>query len=213
MFQLINKPPQPACAKMIKFHNNRELSQRFGINLAKWKRWSREFLPPDPLGGLQSGYARQYNPDEAFTVYLGGHLVGILKFTIPEARKILRDLHQWLLDHDFYYDFSGKANPMNRSIHPVLNYQIQVTNTNRSEDNLPGLSYRVKGTISSDLMDLKGERVHQERYVESSISRSGPDDVPNESAPASYRVLNISVLRQSFLNSFEAGKSPPISTH
>ena len=51
---------------MIKFYTNKELSRTFSINLAKWKRWSREFLPPDPLGGLQSGYARQYNLDEAF---------------------------------------------------------------------------------------------------------------------------------------------------
>ena len=77
---------------MIKFYSNKELSQAFKINLAKWKRWSREFLPPDPLGGLQSGFARQYNLDEAFTVYLGGYLVGKMKFTIPESKQILRDL-------------------------------------------------------------------------------------------------------------------------
>ena len=68
---------------MIKFFTNRELSDKLGIKLAKWKRWSREFLPPDPLGGMQSGYARQYNPDQAFTVFLGGHLVADLKFSIP----------------------------------------------------------------------------------------------------------------------------------
>ena len=76
---------------MIKFFTNRELSERLGIKLAKWKRWSREFLPPDPLGGMQSGYARQYNPDQAFTVFLGGHLVADLKFTIPEANQIIQD--------------------------------------------------------------------------------------------------------------------------
>ena len=82
---------------MIKFYTNQELSRKLNISLARWKRWSREFLPPDPLGGLQSGYARQYNPDEAFAVLLGGYLVGDLKFTIPEARQILHDLHNWLL--------------------------------------------------------------------------------------------------------------------
>ncbi len=79
---------------MINFYTNQELSKKFNVNLARWKRWSREFLPPDPLGGLQSGYARQYNPDEAFTVVLGGHLVGDLKFSIPEAKQILVALHQ-----------------------------------------------------------------------------------------------------------------------
>ena len=46
---------------MIRFYLNRELSDRLGIRLSRWKRWSREFLPPDPLGGLQSGFARQYS--------------------------------------------------------------------------------------------------------------------------------------------------------
>ena len=66
---------------MVTFYQNRELSQKLGVKLAKWKRWSREFLPPDPLGGLQSGYARQYNLNDAFSVYLGGYLVSELKFS------------------------------------------------------------------------------------------------------------------------------------
>ena len=112
---------------MIKFYTNKELAQKFNVNLARWKRWSREFLPPDPLGGLQSGYARQFNPDEAFTVVLGGHLVGDLKFTIPDARQIVHDLRQWLINHEFYFDFSGIAKPMKESVHPVSNYQIPLS--------------------------------------------------------------------------------------
>ena len=189
---------------MIKFHNNRELCQLFGINLAKWKRWSREFLPPDPLGGLQSGYARQYNPDEAFRVYLGGHLVGKLKFSIPEARKILDDLHQWLLDHDFYFDFSGNANPVNRSIHQVKNYQIEVIKTDQPEYNLLGLRYRVKATISSESLDVDGVHMHQERFIKSSISPSDLDSEPIRTDPPSCLVLNIHKcpLMLHFLNVF-----------
>ena len=182
---------------MKKFHTNKELSQIFSINLAKWKRWSREFLPPDPLGGLQSGYARQYNLDEAFTVFFGGHLVGNLKFTIPEARTILHDLHQWLVDHEFYFDFSGNANPGNKSAYPVQSYQIAISSTNVPDDNLPGLRYRVKAIITSDSVNYNGAPMHQERFIESSISV--PDDGAGQLAAASYRVLNISVLRQTFL--------------
>jgi hypothetical protein len=93
---------------MVKFYNNKELSDHLRINIAKWKRWSREFLPPDPLGGLQSGYARQYNLREAFIVALGGHLVSFLKYSIPEARTILSDLGQWL-ENSNYYALNGKA--------------------------------------------------------------------------------------------------------
>lgn len=74
----------------------RDLARRLDINLAKWKRWSREFLPPDPLGGLQSGFARQYSFKDAYHVALGGFLVGDLKFSITEAGRILKDLGPWL---------------------------------------------------------------------------------------------------------------------
>ena len=65
---------------MINYYTNRELSSLLNINLAKWKRWSREFLPPDPLGGKQSGYARQYHADQAFTLFLGGHFYYVGRF-------------------------------------------------------------------------------------------------------------------------------------
>jgi len=182
---------------MIKFHTNKELSQIFSINLAKWKRWSREFLPPDPLGGLQSGYARQYNIDEAFTVFLGGHLVSYLKFTIPEARQILQDLHQWLVDHEFYFDFSGNAVPGNKLDHPVQNYRIAILSTNIPAGNLPGLRYRARAIISSDSVDINGAPMQQERYIESWVG--APDNTPAQLNVESYRVLNISVLRRTFL--------------
>ena len=193
---------------MIKFLTNKELSQIFNINLAKWKRWSREFLPPDLLGGLQSGYARQYNLDEAFTVFLGGHLVGNLKFTIPEARQILHELYQWLVDHGFYFDFSGNANPKNKSVHPVQNYRIAIVSTKITEGNLPGLRYLVKATVASEPADFNGVPVQQERYFESWVTS---DDAPGKLNTESYRVLNISILRRTFLNYFQTGDPPPRS--
>jgi len=81
---------------VIHYYLARDLAARLEVNLAKWKRWSREFLPPDPLGGLQSGFARQYSLKEAFQVALGGFLVGDLKFAVHEARLILQDLGPWL---------------------------------------------------------------------------------------------------------------------
>jgi hypothetical protein len=188
---------------MIKFYTNRELSQIFNVNLAKWKRWSREFLPPDPLGGLQSGYARQYNLDDAFTVYLGGRLVGELKFTIPESRQILADLHQWLLDHDFYFDFAGRADSKFNSAHPVENYQIAIISSNITEKNISGLAYRVKARINSGMIEINDMQLRQERFIESSIGVQGNSNEPAMINIESYRVLNISALRTSFLNYFQ----------
>ncbi len=83
------------------YFESRYLSEKLGIPLAKWKRWSREFLAPDPLGGLRSGYARQFSYHDAFRVYLGGHLVNDLKFGIPEARQILSAIHPWLKQYGY----------------------------------------------------------------------------------------------------------------
>lgn len=92
------------------YFNSRYLSEKLNVNLAKWKRWSREFLPPDPLGGLQSGYARQFNHREAFKIYLGGILVSMLRFSIPETRKILQHLDQ-TLEKQGVYTLNPKSSP------------------------------------------------------------------------------------------------------
>jgi len=84
------------------YFKSKDISVNLGINLAKWKRWSRDFLPPDPLGGLQSGVARQFNLRDVFKIYFGGYLVGNLSFTIPEAVRILSDLSPWLKKNGFY---------------------------------------------------------------------------------------------------------------
>lgn len=82
---------------------NRQAAEKFGINFAKWKRWSREFLPPDPSAGMQRGVTRQYSPEEAFTVYLGGYLVSDLRISVSEAKAVLKDLlPDWLEKHDIF---------------------------------------------------------------------------------------------------------------
>jgi hypothetical protein len=183
---------------MIKFYTNKELSKKFNVNLARWKRWSREFLPPDPLGGLQSGYARQYNPDEAFTVVLGGHLVGDLKFSISETKQILVDLHQWLVDHDFYFYFSKISGSAKNSAPDINYYQLTISSGAIRRDNDRGLSYWARGIISVDIINLHGVRVRREHFIESSI---GPKESESSRLNAeSYRVLNISEFRKRFLN-------------
>jgi hypothetical protein len=186
---------------MIKFYTNKELAQKFNVNLARWKRWSREFLPPDPLGGLQSGYARQFNPDEAFTVVLGGHLVGDLKFTIPDARRIVYDLQQWLVDHDFYFDFSGIAKSTKKPVLPVKNYHIVIIRNPNADHSDSRFSYVSRGILADESIDLHGEQVRQTRFTESSIG-NGKDTADLNYSP-SYRVLNISVLRNRFLSALQ----------
>ena len=184
---------------MIKFYINQELSQKLNIKLSRWKRWSREFLPPDPLGGLQSGYARQYSPDQAFTVFLGGYLVGDLKFTIPEARLILHDLHDWLVEHRFYFDYTGGVPSTKENSLGIQYYQIAICRTADADPGDTGFFYFIKGVIAEDWIDANGHPVHQKRFMEWPIN-SG-ETAPPINGFASYRVLNISVLYNRFLNS------------
>jgi len=184
---------------MIKFYKNRELSQKLNIKLSRWKRWSREFLPPDPLGGLQSGYARQYNPDQAFTVFLGGFLVGELKFAIPEARAILHDWHDWLVAHKFYSNYSGSVPSTTENGVNVQYYQIAICPTADANTGDTGFFYFIQTVIADECINTHGNRIHQKRFVQSS-GNSGENTMELNDV-ASYRVLNISRLRTEFLNS------------
>ncbi|MEJ2656994.1 MAG: hypothetical protein P8012_07320 [Desulfobacterales bacterium] len=154
---------------MIKFFTNRKLSKQLGINLAKWKRWSREFLPPDPLGGMQSGYARQYHPNQAFTVFLGGHLVGDLKFAIPEARQIMRDLEQWLSDKGFFYEPKGYVVSGKGVDGLVQKYIIFIRRETGSNNHFKFIC-TARGIISNDPILHKGFEIMKKLYVETPIN-------------------------------------------
>jgi hypothetical protein len=158
---------------MIKFFTNRELSDRLGIKLAKWKRWSREFLPPDPLGGMQSGYARQYNPDQAFTVFLGGHLVADLKFTIPEANQIIQDLNKWLSEKGFFFDLRGHS-MSDKGIDALIKKYIIFMRREKGVDKRLKFIYTIRGIISNEPVKHKGFEMMKKLYVETSVNQ-GPE--------------------------------------
>ena len=158
---------------MIKFFTNRELSDKLGINLAKWKRWSREFLPPDPLGGMQSGYARQFNPDQAFTVFLGGHLVADLKFSIPEANQIIQDLNKWLSETGFFFDLR-RHSVSNRGLETLIKKYIIFIRREKGLNKRFKFNYTARGIISNEPVQHTGFEMMKKLYVETSISQ-GPE--------------------------------------
>jgi hypothetical protein len=155
---------------MIKFFTNRELSDRLGIKLAKWKRWSREFLPPDPLGGMQSGYARQYNPDQAFTVFFGGHLVADLRFSIPETIQILQDLNKWLSEKGFFFDLRGQS-VSDKGIDALIKKYIIFIRREKRPDKRFKFIYTVRGIISNEPVQHKGFEMMKKLYVETSVNQ------------------------------------------
>ena len=153
---------------MIKFFTNRDISKQLNINLSKWKRWSREFLPPDPLGGMQSGFARQYSPDEAFTVYFGGHLVADLKYTIPEARQIVNDLHSWFSENGFYFNARSNAG-INQGVDQLIKKYIIYIEREKDSGQAMGFMYKIRGIISNEPVNYSGYEIMKELYTETTI--------------------------------------------
>jgi hypothetical protein len=182
---------------MIKFFTNREVSKRLDINLSKWKRWSREFLPPDPLGGMQSGFARQYSPDGAFTVYLGGHLVADLKFAIPEAKQILTDLHAWFVEKGFYFDARNNAT-VTQGVDRLIKKYIIFIEREKDPGHAIRFLYTIRGIISNEPVRFNGFDVMKELYVETSIGLP-----PKSTATINMNIVKI-VNITDVLNSFVA---------
>ncbi len=185
---------------MVRFYTSREIAKRLGINLARWKRWSREFLPPDPLGGLQSGYARQYNPNEAFAVFMAGYLVSALKFSIPEVRKIMQDLKDWLLTYGFYFKFSEKAQALKEPRMQADQFWIWIVPRMQNEI---GFDYRIEATIHEKQIrqdDHPAVEKQSVSWVLDAESAAGTPDVMT-----GCRIVNISRLRAEFLNRLGIG--------
>lgn len=171
------------------YYNSKYLSERLGVNLAKWKRWSRTFLAPDPLGGLQSGVARQFNLKDCFKVYLGGYLVGHIKFSVPDAARILRDLSPWLKQNGFF-----QLTPMGPS-DSLQNGQQHHIYIHAPSTHGGKFTYTIRTVVSSQLVDDRG--VWQETFTQSAI---GPQtgNVFDGSAVSAH-LLVITALYRNFL--------------
>lgn len=186
-------------SNMIRFYLNRELSARLGFKLSRWKRWSREFLPPDPLGGLQSGFARQYSLLEAFQVYLGGHMVADLKLSIPETKIILGDLKEWVINQYFSYLPPEEQSSVQKS---VKEYRIYIFMNLEPTQAVQKHSYMVRRVIDHEKSLGKGARIVTERYIENWLNDGGPVAGPDRSDGVPYwmaaRILYITKVYQVF---------------
>jgi hypothetical protein len=164
------------------YFDSKYLSKRLDINAAKWKRWAREFLSVDPLGGYQSGYARQFSHKDAFRVYLGGHLVGVLRFTIPEARQILTDLEVWLKKKGFY--------GMPQDCRPDASEADHIYIYNLVNGKF---AYAVRSIIGRQ---RENARIHSEHYALATIGASS--DIFTEAQVPHALVIHIRALYRNF---------------
>ena len=178
---------------MIHYYTNREISEKLKVNLARWKRWSRAFLPPDPLGGMQSGYARQYLFKDLFKVYLGGHLISHHKLTVPEGCHLLADLAPWLKRMGFL-DVNGSHTRLPENADPGVPILVFFAPRGSPDGkSRAGFDYLVhrhiagsgtkRGHLSVRESDLNGEPLDGKAFF------MQPD----------IHVINISVLRATLL--------------
>ena len=194
---------------MLRFFSNRELSAGLSLPLARWKRWSREFLPPDPLGGLQSGVTRQFSVDEALIVFLGGHLVAELKTSVPDARQILKDLTPCLRDIGLFANSRIHERFSSGSADSITFYTIFIYRDS-IEPALPArFTYLLRGEISRTTQDHGGRTVYLERYIEERLPLSA-QSLPKR---MSSRTLYISVIADFFVNALglDRGHFPILS--
>ncbi|MGD8241735.1 MAG: hypothetical protein PVF55_01540 [Desulfobacterales bacterium] len=183
---------------MIRFYSSRDLSRKLRIPLNRWKRWAREFLPPDPLGGLQSGYARQFSTREAFSVYLGGFLVAGLGFSIPQARQIIRDLSGWMKKSGLDAALMGRGSDGHDNGHDSRRYEVQILGRSVAAGSGHGkLAYRIRA-IDPPRM-VTGARSNQwvETYTETTLK--SPPASTDGSYPPLRCLLDISALTDRFI--------------
>ena len=178
---------------MILYYTNREISEKLEINLARWKRWSRSFLPPDPLGGMQSGYARQYTFKDLFKVYLGGHLLSHLKLSLPDSQQVLDDLSPWMKKNGFLdlNGANGAATEINGQSNGYRIYFCPVRATGAKKGS--GFCYLIRKTVGTQSNDsVTGPKIKE--TVEETIIRTDLTDGCFFLQDPHVRMINFSPL-------------------
>ena len=155
---------------MIRYFLGRELAERLGLPLARWKRWAREFLPPDPLGGLQSGFARHYSIDEAFSVYLAGSLVSRSGFSIPEARSALAILKDWMAAQGYRIGVPAAGSGSDDGILPVREHLVVFSRRPGSSDSPAGFDCAIRGLLASRQIGRQQGQIQEERILNFGIT-------------------------------------------
>ena len=168
------------------YFKSKYLAEKLHINLAKWKRWSREFLDPDPLGGYRSGVARQFSFRDAFRVFLGGHLVGVLNFTIPQAGHILLDLDPWLKENQIYAWPIPAASPPEKTRRCIYIFELGADR----------YGYAIRSIVSQD--KSASDRLHEEVYTLELVGWSKKSYAQGRFTHA--RMIDVDALHHHFLH-------------
>ena len=178
---------------MIHYYTNREIAEKLKINLARWKRWSRSFLPPDPLGGMQSGYARQYAFKDVFKVFLGGHLISHLKLSVTDSRRVMADLAPWFKKNGFT-DLDATNRMEKEAFCRKNSYRIYFSPFSPSDSKRRlGFEYLIRKTVNIETKKLATGFQIIEKFEEKLIFSDQADGFAFLSNPY-VRLINLTVL-------------------
>jgi len=145
---------------------------------------------------MQSGYTRQYSIDDAFKVFLGGHLVSAMKYTIPDAKKILHDLQEWLTGVGIYQNSGRDLENITGPVTSVERYIIFIQPQPAVSGQPIDFLYSIRGIIADTTVQHKAILVRQERYIETLIPPQ--ENKRSVSEALGVRVLNITAVLKQF---------------
>jgi hypothetical protein len=145
---------------------------------------------------MQSGYTRQYSIDDAFKVFLGGHLVSAMKYTIPDARKILHDLQEWLAGVRIYQNSGRDLENITEPVTPVERYIIFIQPQPAVSGQPIDFLYSIRGIIADTTVQHKAILVRQERYIETLIPPQKNERSVSEAL--GVKVLNLTAVLKQF---------------
>ena len=172
--------------------SNRQIASILGQTQTKTRRWVKEFLPPDPDKGLRSGRTRRHGLNEVFTVFLGGHLVSRMDFSVQEAKTVLKDLAVWLESEGLYPQKTSNYAPKDHGGEDlgISRYDIHVMLTSIPR----AFCYECRGLIKEQ---RDGNHVVRSEYVVDSFFGAGQ---PVQMSPVidHVRILPISGLLHRF---------------
>jgi hypothetical protein len=177
---------------------SKQASLSFRVKLATWKRWSREFLPPDRKAGMRCGRTRLFSPDQAFEVYLGAHLVSFLRYSIPEAREIIAGLRTWLRKNTVYPEISD-ANP--EAVRRMKQLQVII---HQKDDG--AFRCESKRTVRVKPGMERGTNLVEEVYEQEWLPGATVEDMMRIKF-VNFRVLEIGKVRESFDQALENGRN------
>lgn len=147
---------------------NRLLADRLGFPYSSVRRWSKEFLGADSKARQRSGYRRLMSSDEAFKIFLLGHLIQNLGFAVDDAKQIVKDLEPWLKRKGIFPESNyAEIEPNCKADEKVKLYKIRI------QRSTSGFSYIAIGEVGFEEITEDNITIHRESYTTEVIKPGG----------------------------------------